>query len=212
MKQFNSSIKANCPSGCPCDNYECAAEDKEEFEVLILSTYELEPDYHAPILVNFNGQVNDRLDFTFEAGTSVYGSCSFKLNNEFWIFGGQQSSYKNQISRIQGCSLIRQDTNLPFDFVSGACGAFNLTQEYGFLCFSTHDEEAQKSCYRWNGENLKPESFEKYQYTTAVTHKMIRLANFLDQPLAVGGVGNNKVEILENGIWNPLPDYRYHPQ
>ena len=45
-----------------------------------------------------------------------------------------------------------------------------------------------------------------------IEHKQIRLANFLNEPLAVGGVGNNKVEILEQGLWIELPEYRYHPE
>lgn len=66
--------------------------------------------------------------------------------------------------------------------------------------------------FRWNGEDLEPGSFEKYEKITEAPHKKIRLANFLDQPLAVGGIGNNKVELLENGLWTQLPDYRYHPE
>ena len=50
-------------------------EDKHEYEILILSTFEKNSD---PILVNFAGQVNDKIQFTFEPGTSVRGSCSLK--------------------------------------------------------------------------------------------------------------------------------------
>ena len=70
----------------------------------------------------------------------------------------------------------------------------------------------QLLCLRWNGEDLEPGSFEKYEKKTEAQHKNIRLANFLDQPLAVGGAGNNKVELLENGLWTQLPVYRYHTE
>ena len=114
--------------------------------MLILSTADAESH---PILVNFNGEVNDRVVFTYEAGTSVYGSCSLKINNEFWIFGGKDTAHKNQVSRIQGCSLIRQEKNLPFDFVNGACGTFELTQQFAFLCFSeSGNDDPTRTCYR----------------------------------------------------------------
>ena len=64
--------------------------------------------------------------------------------------------------------------------------------------------------FRWNGEDYSGDSFDKYEKTTAVSHKNIRLADFLGQPLAVGGVDNNSVELLENGVWIELPAYRYH--
>lgn len=121
--------------------------------------------------------------------------------------------------------MIRQQEPLPFDFVNGACGTFTLTEEFAFLCFSDGSDEEARTChrfipllkqhiemfdFRWNGEDYSGDSFDKYEKTTTATHKHIRLADFLGQPLAVGGVDNNSVELLENGVWIDLPAYRYH--
>ena len=91
------------------------------------------------------------MQFSMEADTSVDGSCSVKLQNRFYVFGGKGTGRdgSKQISRIQGCSLIRQDKDLPFDFTNGACNSYTLSVEVAFLCFSDSSaDNAGKTCYK----------------------------------------------------------------
>ena len=45
---------------------------------------------------NILGEVDDDIDFTYDANTEVYNSCSASLNNEIWVFGG--NSKKRQVN------------------------------------------------------------------------------------------------------------------
>ena len=37
---------------------------------------------------NIVGEVNDDINFAFEANTEVYYSCAASLSDEMWVFGG----------------------------------------------------------------------------------------------------------------------------
>ena len=60
-----------------------------------------------------------------------------KLIHDRWV---QKQSYKFklfilQISKIVGCQMVRQEDDLPFDFVHGACNTFAALEEKALLCF-----------------------------------------------------------------------------
>lgn len=149
---FKDTIKEcpcneNCATGCPCEGYVCSDDEISTTAVLVLSTH-YEPS--DPILVDFRGRVDREMVFTLEADTSVTGSCSVKFQGKFYVFGGVGTGRDGtrQISRIQGCSLIRQDEDLPFDFKHGACNSFTLADEVAFLCFSESTaDNAYKTCH-----------------------------------------------------------------
>ena len=52
---------------------------------------DVEPPYIVSILLDSNiiqGQIDDDINFTYDANTEVYGSCTASLNNEMFVFGG----------------------------------------------------------------------------------------------------------------------------
>ena len=100
---------------------------KTNASVLILN------QVHQPILAQRNGTMTRSLLVNFGQDTSAGGSCSLVWKNQFYVFGGNQYSTKNQISRLDGCMLNRIYTLYEFDFESGACTNFN--DERLFLCF-----------------------------------------------------------------------------
>ena len=40
------------------------------------------------MVITFDGEVDNDINFVYEEGTEVYISCGVTLNGEFWIFGG----------------------------------------------------------------------------------------------------------------------------
>ena len=73
--------KDHCPYGCPCDDFDCEPDKKS---ILVLNTQ----SSNKPVLIKYNGGEEIDLDFIMGPGTSVYFSCSAKLNGDFYIFGG----------------------------------------------------------------------------------------------------------------------------
>ena len=51
----------------------------------------------------YSGEVDDDINFTYETGTEVFGSCAASLNDEMWVFGGyyqkRQVNFLRQKSR-----------------------------------------------------------------------------------------------------------------
>lgn len=43
---------------------------------------------NVPMVIGWNGDVNDDINFTFDSNTVVAHSCSASLNDEMWVFGG----------------------------------------------------------------------------------------------------------------------------
>ena len=69
----------NCPDGCAnCDNSLCKK------SVLILNT---DSYYSIPMVVDFDGNVDDNLDFKIETMSRSRWACSVTLNGEFLVFG-----------------------------------------------------------------------------------------------------------------------------
>ena len=48
--------------------------------------------YHYSFILcennNILGEVDDNINFTYDANTEVYYSCAASLNDEMWVFGG----------------------------------------------------------------------------------------------------------------------------
>ena len=59
-----------------------------------MSTYDSDS---VPVLINYDGGVNENLNFEMGEGTDVYGSCSALLSGEFYVFGGYRSGKKDQV-------------------------------------------------------------------------------------------------------------------
>ena len=93
--------------------------------------------------------------------TSAYHSCSAKLNDELFVFGGDGSSNEKQvillnrkailsnnsfqISKIVDCSLKRIG-ELPNAFYNGACGTFLFDgDERVMFCFPV---SGKNKCFR----------------------------------------------------------------
>ena len=89
-------------------------------------------------------------DFVFEFGenTFVYQSCSLTYKNEFFVFGGSDSSRNpNQISKLSGCRLERIGT-LGFNHEFGTCTSVADTRIY--LCFNIGPFDVDKCRYAEN--------------------------------------------------------------
>ena len=56
-----------------------------EKAVLMLNTARSD---NVPMVITFDGEVDNDINFVYEEGTEVYISCGVTLNGEFWIFGG----------------------------------------------------------------------------------------------------------------------------
>ena len=93
-----------CPAGCEgCSNSICEDPNSSttvstittgvssEKAVLMLNTARSE---NVPMVITFNGDVDDKINFIYDERTEVYISCGVTLNGEFWIFGGAQHRQK----------------------------------------------------------------------------------------------------------------------
>ena len=52
------------------------------------------------MIVDFNGNVNEELNFEFGEGATVYEGCGATFMGEFWYFGGYDLANKRQVSTI----------------------------------------------------------------------------------------------------------------
>ena len=81
-------------------------------------------------------------EFQFGDGSGSFGSCSFILNGNMMIVGGDDIyDFSNQISIVEDCGL-RRIGDMPADFAYGACTALETD---ALLCFSWNDMDG---CYR----------------------------------------------------------------
>ena len=88
----------NCPDGCDgCDSAFCHQTTSSTTQtttaptknaILVLSTY---ADTNRPLVIDFNGNVNDNVDFHYESGTKVEFGCGATLMDQFYYFGGPDS-------------------------------------------------------------------------------------------------------------------------
>jgi len=178
----------DCRFGCPCDSFNCQPDKKS---VLVLNT---SLSSNKPVLIKFDGGVEEKLDFTMGTDTSALRSCSATLNGESFVFGGYGTPQNKQISKIEGCSLKRIG-ELPVEFGTVACGTYLFDgKERVMLCFPLSDK---KKCYSYNGEGytIHPNAVNDYYETS--------LGNIENKILAVGGdwslgnPGNPDVELFD---------------
>ena len=122
--------------------------------VLILSTFH--PD-NKPLVVDFQGNVNDDLDFQYEEGATAALGCGATLMGEFWYFGDGKkvstfplyciawsSGYNFQVSKINGCKLVRQP-DLTFGVNYPSCNTFSEPQQKVLICFGS--ESTYRICH-----------------------------------------------------------------
>jgi len=181
--------QTDCPFGCPCDAFDCIG-----LSVLVLNTFS---SSQVPVLIKYDGDINQNLNFNMGPDTSVHHACSAKLNGEMFIFGGNANDDKNhlrQISKIQDCGLVRIG-DLPNDMERMACGTFEFLakEERVMLCFGYSDT---KKCISYNGKEYAdhPDSVDGH-YSTSI-------ANMNNDLIAVGGwagkgTGSNELEIFD---------------
>ena len=97
-----------CPAGCEgCSNSICEDPNSSttvstittgvssEKAALMLNTARSE---NVPMVITFNGDVDDKINFIYDERTEVYISCGVTLNEEFWIFGGAQ--HRQQVGKF----------------------------------------------------------------------------------------------------------------
>ena len=132
-----------CPNGCPCPNYQCRVLPA----VLILSTSHVE---NKPIITDLDGNVNE-ISFSIQDGVEVQSSCSITFRGQFFIYGGQNR--KNQVARVEDCSLKDTGFKLPFEMDAGGCTV--TTRDQVYLCFGEADQSnnttgARQMCHKSN--------------------------------------------------------------
>ena len=119
---------------------------------------------NVPVIIDQSGETRFLTNFSLEAETESYYSCSVNFQNEMYMFGG--IFIKDQISKLTNCSLSRVGS-LDFDFNGGGCANFN--NQKIVLCFDYYEK---KQC--WTAETalgtFKRTSEAKYD------HKLIRIA------------------------------------
>ena len=106
--------------------------------------------------------VEDNLDFDYEDGVSLRGGCGLTLHGQMWYLGGDTDKSERQVSskeikqtkiidfkksKIDGCKMIRQEDDLPFNFYKGSCNTFAAPEEKALLCFTALPFENRNGCY-----------------------------------------------------------------
>ena len=86
---FKICFQTDCYAGCPCEAYQCEPDKKS---LLVLNTR----GSNKPVLIKYDGGEDPNLEFTMGPDTSVHGSCSTTLNDEFYVFGGE-GIYNRQV-------------------------------------------------------------------------------------------------------------------
>ena len=107
------------------------------------------------MVISFEGEVDDNIEFEFVGDAHVRGGCPATLNGQFFYFGSSSSIHKtkvsllcskqalrlqnlksNKVSKIENCSMeIIGD--MGFELTYGACNTFaSESEEFVLLCFS----------------------------------------------------------------------------
>ena len=120
---------SGCPSGCPCEGYDCSYESNFD-SILILN------NQNAQIVSN---NALTEIDH-FEYQTAVYHSCSVQWKNQMIVFGGS-GEHKRQISQVINCQLV-QTGQLMFDLDFGTCTIGS--KDRIFVCFNDSYDEYSK--------------------------------------------------------------------
>ena len=147
---FNCPCNEGCPSGCPCETYECpitttisptttTTMSQPNTSVLVLSTTNVK---NRPIITDLNGNQDSRhFFFKFDDRTDAYYSCGLMYRGIYYLFGGHDE--KRQVSKIEHCALNRIGS-LPFDMYGGACTVAN---DFIFIGFGDKNLDSNKGFY-----------------------------------------------------------------
>ena len=85
---------------------------------------------NVPLLIDIDGNVDNRLSFEIENEVFADRSCGVQFKENFYVFGSRNGDQR-RIAKLVNCELKRVGT-LPFTFDVGACAA---TEDQLFLCF-----------------------------------------------------------------------------
>ena len=88
------------------------------------------------------GNWTTEIKFEYGNDTIAHVGCGVQFQGEFWYFGGE-IPFSRQISKVEGCELVRKD-DLLFDFRNGGCNAFDAPKPQVLLCF---DYDHPKECF-----------------------------------------------------------------
>ena len=176
----NCPCQENCPTGCPCPDYQCPATTTAltsstitsttttptDTWILVLNTYS---SYNVPLIIDGRGQSKE-IGFNYGSGTEVENSCSIVWRGQMVVFGGK--NYKRQISVVEGCKLTNIG-ELPFLMeLGGACAQRDDAEI--FVCFEDYwgHDSSYKDCHYSTGPL---EEFSKLPSST-YDHQNTRIA------------------------------------
>ena len=101
-------FQTECPGGCPCDEFEC--DDSPITTTTIPDTTISNPQPekavflldnrtgNLPMVISFDGEVDDDIKFEFIDGVNVNRGCSATLNGQFFYFGGYDSEDRTKVN------------------------------------------------------------------------------------------------------------------
>ena len=55
---------------------------------------------NKPMVISFDGEVDDDIEFEFVGDAYVRGGCSATLNGRFFYFGGYNNNHKTKVSSL----------------------------------------------------------------------------------------------------------------
>lgn len=190
---------SECPMGCEnCSNPICQTNKK----VLAFSNGSIS----RQMILDFQGNVENDFDISYDSDTEIQGSCGASLNGQFWIIGGWNEP--RQISRFAGCKLKRIDS-LDFYYRYGACNTYQFSSEKILFCFG--GAITDKTCHTFDGQAV-----EKAESTSFYHDEIFHLGSFLGQPMTVGShTGPSSYTAtefmdLKTQKWSSGPEYPFH--
>ena len=107
------------------------------------------------MVVDFDGNVDDHLDFTIDTWSRSRWACSVTLNGDFLVFGnGYQVNAqtcsgnlnKFQLSKVQDCKLqpvAEIPGNIDYIIDGGACATFETDAriQKAYICFGQYNPD-----------------------------------------------------------------------
>jgi len=137
-----NDVTSTQPEDCSCHTEaDCAtpALDESNGAVFMMSS---ERNEIVPLVIGFNGESNDEINFTFEDTTlgtwDIYSACAVTFNNEMWLLGGIELDQRRKIRKVTNCAL-KDVGELDFEVSRGGCNAF----EFGIMLCFTYRDDAQ---------------------------------------------------------------------
>merc|ERR1711990_974549 len=183
------------------------------------------------LLISYDGQTKKEIEFEYGKGTEIFHACGLTLNDQMFIFGGQIE--KRQISRIEGCGIVRTKSNLSFDFIHGGCLTIDTksmnsveTVETAWLCFSASNPSEYRKCrslhFTYDEGNLNG-VIENEEPDSDSEHSLTPLSKYKNQPFALGSFFEfdqimtkkpNRSEMFDIKLrtWIPMPEIPFYPE